>query len=170
MIRRLTTAALAGLVCVAAVAGPASAFTRVQAICVRNARADAKDALSKARDDIRKNLTNQYAICLNDKTGCVTQCVVNQATCLAVPAAAVRLCEKVDNGPNDPGPDDTSCQTKNSADIALCRQAAPADQVQCVEDAQLALFNCNQVCVAQHQDEVIACSGEFSDCLERCSQ
>ena len=170
MIRRLTTAALAGLVCVAAVAGTASAFTRDQAICVRNARLQAKDDLRAARDKVRTDLNAQYGVCLNDKTGCVTRCVNTQASCLAVPAAADRLCQKVDNGPNAPGPDDTSCQTKNSADIALCRNAAPADQVQCVEDAQLKLFNCNQACVAQHQDEVIACSGEFSDCLERCSQ
>ena len=160
MIRRLTTAALAGLICVAAISGTASAFTRDQAICVRNARLDAKDALKNARDKIRADLNTRYGICLNDKTQCVPACVNAQTTCLAAPTAAVKVCQKGAGG----------CSEQNTADIALCRQAAPANQVQCVEDAQLKLFNCNQGCVAQHQDEVIACSGEFSDCLERCSQ
>lgn len=157
MIRRFTLATLAGLFCAAAVVDTASALTRAQAICVRGARQDAREKLTAARDQIRNGLNTQYGICLNDKSGCVTACVNAQTACLVSPKAAVKLCG-------------VTCTGVQQDDINDCRAVAPAAAVACVEAAQLKLFNCNQDCVAQHQGEVIVCSGLFNDCLETCSQ
>ena len=159
MIRRLTLAALAGLFCAATLVGTASAFTRAQAICVKNARLKAKDDLASNRDQIRANLNNQIAVCLNDTTGCITNpttgCVVKLSNCLAPFNTQRDACR-------------ATCSATNKTETNACRDSA--NPVQCVSLAQLHLFNCSQDCVASVQDGVIECNGQFNDCLQICAQ
>jgi hypothetical protein len=155
MTRRSAAAALLGALCIAALAETASAFTRREAICVRGARSRSRATIQSARDAARSQLQTDLKACLNDSSGCVGQCLAQQAACETGPRTAIRNCQ------ND------ICRVQNATATDACRDAA--DPVACVAQAQLQLFLCNQDCTAQSQAALIECSGAFNDCLQGCS-
>ena len=157
MIRRFALAALAAVVCSAFVADQAGAFTRAQAICVKAARSRAKNALSTARTQVASQLSTDLSVCLNDQTNCVPTCQAQLAACqdpYTGKNGSATACR-------------ADCKTANLADNDACGDAA--DPVKCVADAQFKLFTCNQACQAGVQPALIECTGNFNDCLQRCS-
>jgi hypothetical protein len=155
MTRRTAVAALMGALCIAAIAETASAFTRREAICVRGARSRAKAAVSDARDKARTQLSTDLSACFGDGSGCVGNCLSEQARNQKGPNDAIKACQ-VD-----------ICKQQSLEQTDACRDAA--DPVACVAQAQLTLFLCNQQCVAQHEADLIEANGVFNDCLQGCS-
>jgi len=157
MIRRFALAALTVAVCTAFVADTAGAFTRAQAICVKAARGRAKTALLNARTAASETLSSDLSVCLNDTTQCVSTCQAVLASCqepFTGKAGSATVCRG-------------DCKTANLADNNNCSN--DPDPVKCVANAQFKLFTCNQACQAAVQPDLINCSGEFNDCLQRCS-
>jgi hypothetical protein len=157
MIRRFALAALTVAVCTAFVADTAGAFTRAQAICVKAARSRAKQTLLSARQAASDTLSTDLSVCLNDKTQCVSTCQAVQASCqepFTGKAGSATLCRGV-------------CKTTNLADNDACGN--DPDPVKCVALAQYKLFTCGQACQAAVQLDLIGCSGDYNDCLQRCS-
>jgi hypothetical protein len=157
MIRRFALAALTVAVCTAFVVDTAGAFTRAQAICVKAARSRAKTALSAARTAASDALATDLSVCLNDTSHCVSTCQAVLASCqepFTGKAGSATLCRG-------------DCKTQNLADNDACGN--DPDPVKCVANAQYKLFTCNQGCQAAVQLDLINCSGDFNDCLQRCS-
>jgi len=163
MIRRIIVGALAGALCATLVVDTASAFTRREALCVKAARSRSKAAVLAARKAASDQLAADLRVCLNDGTGCVSTCIAEQSAC------QLRWTDK------DPSTGQASafsvckdgCKAANVSDVDACRDAV--DPVQCVADAQLKLFTCNQACAAAVQPYLIECNGQFNDCLQGCS-
>jgi hypothetical protein len=161
MIRRFALAALTVAVCTAFVADTAGAFTRAQAICVKAARGRAKTALLNARIAVASTLQSDLSLCLNDPGHCVSDCQAVLAACqdpYTGKAGSATLCR-------------ADCKTANlAANNACTDNTNPVpDPVKCIADAQFALFTCGQACQAAVQPGLISCSGDFNDCLQRCS-
>ena len=154
MIRRIALAAVTGVLCAALVADTASAFTRLEAICVKGARARAKNSIRDCRNAAADKLATDLQACLNDTTGCVGQCLTDQAACQALQKPTSDACR-------------AGCKADNAANTNTCGDAA--DPIKCVADAQFTLFTCNQGCAAQIQPALIDCNGTFNDCLQGCS-
>jgi hypothetical protein len=154
MIRRIALAAVMGAFCAALLADSASAFSRRQAICVKGARSRAKLAIKDCRDDAASKLATDLSACLNDSTGCVTDCIAAQAACQALQKPALDTCRD-------------GCKADNALTNDGCGDAP--DPVKCVADAQFVLFTCNQGCAAAVQPALIECNGSFNDCLQFCS-
>lgn len=159
MIRRFALAALTVAVCTAFVADTAGAFTRAQAICVKAARSRAKTALLNARGAASDALATDLSVCLNDTTHCVSDCQAVLGSCqepLTGKSGSATACRG-------------DCKVANLADNDACSNADPSQQVKCVADAQFKLFTCGQACQAAVQPGLISCSGDYNDCLQRCS-
>jgi hypothetical protein len=154
MIRRIALAAVTGALCAALLVDTASAVTRREAICIKGARSRAKLAIRDSRDQAAAKLATDLSACLNDTTGCVGDCLANQAACQALQKPALDTCR-------------TGCKADNALATDNCGNAP--DPVKCVADAQFVLFTCNQGCAAQVQPALIECNGTFNDCLQGCS-
>ena len=166
MIRRFALAAVTALVCTALVADVAGAFTRREAICVKAARSRARQSLIDARTASQTTLTNDLQACFGDTTGCVSGCLATQAANQKPYKDAITACQ---NDQCSAGTDPTKCACKKSNAAATSACGTAADPVACVAQAQLALFVCNQACVAQQEAGIIDVNGTFSDCLQGCS-
>lgn len=170
MIRRFALAALTAAVCTALVADVAGAFTRLEAICVKSARARARQSILSARTDAQTKLTTDLQVCFNDTGGnCVTGCLGKQAVDAKVFTDAIRACQNDQCQAGDPT-GTCACKKQNVVASNACSDLAkPTDQVACVANAQLALFQCNQACAGRYEAGIIEVNGQYNDCLQGCS-
>ena len=170
MIRRVALAAVAGAVVAVLVAGQAGAFTRVQAFCVKKARSDAKDALSKVRTNVTSDYRKAVALCLSGDPNTGNPCVNGSNGCFQQQDA----CQKVVLTPVD---EFGHTITEESSDFCHdgCKQD-PANKIgectdeKCVAERTFGLFLCNQQCAAKYQPGLIDCTNAFGDCLQSCAQ
>jgi hypothetical protein len=158
MIRRTTIAVAAGFVGAALLAPSAYAFTRAETICVKAARVRARTKISQCRSDAQTQQTSEIQTCLNDTSNCVIGCLADQSSCQKAPNDILAACK------TDPV---TGCKKANSDAVTACGN--DPDPIACVDKAQLQLFLCNQACAAQIEASLITCNGNFSDCLQTCS-
>jgi hypothetical protein len=154
MIRRIFVATVSAVALAALMADVAGAFSRLEAICIKGARTRSKTSLKACRDDVAFKLRTDYEACLSDSTGCVGNCLKDQATCQSLFKPSLDLCRD-------------GCKADNATASDLCGDAA--NPLKCVADAQYVLFTCNQACVAAIEPGIIDCNGTFNDCLQGCS-
>jgi hypothetical protein len=158
MIRRTAIAVAAGFVGAALLAQSAYAFTRAETICVKGARTRARQKITTCRSDAQTQQTSEIQTCLNDTSNCVIGCLATQSSCQKTPNDIATACK------TDPV---TGCKKANSDAVTAC--SSDPNPIACVDKAQLQLFLCNQACVAGVEAQLITCNGNFSDCLQTCS-
>jgi hypothetical protein len=124
----------------------------------RQCRRDAKAAFKACKASCRETLQFQKDVCRNRDHDCVEACRAARDTCL------------------DPVETDletrvTQCRTARDAAIQNCRALfadGTLEQDQCIDNAQVAAFQCRDEAQEAVRSGFVACSDAFRACAEAC--
>jgi hypothetical protein len=154
MIRRIAIAAL-GL---ALVAGPAAAYTKTTAACIKTTRNAYKQCLVTCKGQLSTNLPQ----CFGPGAACATACQNGQNACQlgteANPGPAAALAAA-----------NVECQSTQQAAITACKAGDPNVQDSCIADAKSAGLQCKLAARAAAAPGLADCSNAFNECLQTCA-
>src|SRR5262249_44965784 len=119
--------------------------------CIASARAELGDCRASCREDLQV----AKDACLNRDHACVEVCRAQREECRDATGFDADI---------------AACDAKLEADVATCRALYPigTDRATCIDDAQIAGFQCRDQAREDNRPALVACRSQFRMCATAC--